>query len=520
MTSTFHSLETAKRSLFTQSIALNTTGHNIANANTEGYSRQTVKMSAARPLEAYGINRSVNPGQLGTGVEVKSIERIREKFLDEQFRNENKSLGAWNIQYDALQKLEAMINEPSDTGISSLVNDFWKSWSDLSKDPENITNRKIVKETTLALTDALNHTSKKLNDLRTDLTRNVEVNASSMNSMLSSIADLNAQISRIESLGDNANDLRDQRDLITDQLSKLVNVEVAELEDGYQITMGGQVLVTGETPTAITPDLLQNAFTAGTLNNGEIYGMFYARENYVTDYQQQLDTFANTLATGDITITLPKGAILPEGTVLDGVTYSDANSNRTLGSDLTVTVKGINGLHQLGYNANSGSPVAGGAFFAASDGGGAITAGNITVSQDILDDPSLIATSLRTTGSGTSETVVRGNNGLALIMADLKDVKFTFGGGLTATSTIDDYFKAIVGQVGVQANEAKRQADTALVLTDQVESSRQSVSGVSLDEEMSNMLMFQHAYSAAARVMTTFDEMLDKLINGTGVVGR
>lgn len=517
MTSTFHSLETAKRSLFTQSIALNTTGHNIANANTDGYSRQTVKMSAARPLEAYGINRSVNPGQLGTGVEVKSIERIREQFLDEQFRNENKSLGAWNIQYDTLDKLQAIINEPSDTGISSLINKFWSAWSDLSKDPENITNRKIVKETTLALTDALNHTSKQLSDLNGDLTRNVEVNASSMNSMLSSIADLNNQITRIESLGDNANDLRDQRDLLTDQLSKLVNIEVTNLPEGYQISMGGQVLVAGSTPTPITGDLLQNAYAAGTLNNGEVFGMILSRDKYVADYQSQLDQFANSLVNGDIQVTLPKGTILPEGTVLDGVTYQ--GSTRTLGSDLTVTVKGINGLHKLGYNANDGTPVAGGDFFAAA-GGGALTAGNITLSQAIIDDPSLIATSLKTSGAGTSETVIKGNNGLALLMADLKDVKFTFSTGTTATSTIDDYFKAIVGQVGVQANEAKRQADNALVLTDQVNSNRLSVSGVSLDEEMSNMLMFQHAYSAAARFMTTFDEMLDKLINGTGTVGR
>ncbi len=517
MTSTFHSLETAKRSLFTQSIALNTTGHNIANANTDGYSRQTVKMSAARPLEAYGINRSVTPGQLGTGVEVNSIERIREQFLDEQFRNENKSLGAWNIQYDTLDKLQTIINEPSDTGISSLINKFWSAWSDLSKDPENITNRKIVKETTLALTDALNHTSKQLSDLNSDLTRNVEVDASNMNSMLSSIADLNNQISRIESLGDNANDLRDQRDLLTDQLSKLVNVEVTELPDGYQISMGGQVLVTGATPTPVSADLLQNAYAAGTLNNGEVFGMILSRDKYVSDYQSQLDQFANSLVNGDITVTIPKGTILPENTVLDGITYQGAT--RTLGADLTVTVKGINGLHKLGYNANDGTPVAGGEFFAA-NGGGTLTAGNITLSQAIIDDPSLIATSFKTSGAGTSETVIKGNNGLALLMADLKDVKFTFGTGTTATSTIDDYFKAIVGQVGVQANEAKRQADNALVLTDQVNSNRLSVSGVSLDEEMSNMLMFQHAYSAAARFMTTFDEMLDKLINGTGTVGR
>lgn len=517
MTSTFHSLETAKRSLFTQTIALNTTGHNIANANTQGYSRQTVKMSAALPMEPFGINRSVTPGQLGTGVEVKSIERIREQFLDEQFRNENKSLGAWEIQYDTLDKLQTIINEPSNTGISSLINKFWSAWSDLSKDPENITNRKIVKETTLALTDALNHTSKQLSDLNADLTRNVEVNASSMNTMLSSIADLNNQIARIETFGDNANDLRDQRDLLTDQLSKLANLEVTELPDGYQITMGGQVLVTGGTTTPVTSQLLQTAYDAGTLNNGEVYGMILSRDRYVADYQSQLDQFANTLVNGDITITIPKGAILPEGTVLGNATYTGAS--RTLTADLTVTIQGINGLHKLGYSANSGSPIAGGDFFAAK-GGGTITAGNITLSQDLLNDPSLLASSLRTTGSGATETVVKGNNGLALLMADLKDVKFTFSGSLTATSTIDDYFKAIVGQVGVQANEAKRQADNALILTDQVNSNRQSVSGVSLDEEMTNMLMYQHAYTAAARFMTTFDEMLNKLINGTGIVGR
>ncbi|GJM82092.1 hypothetical protein HMSSN139_45880 [Paenibacillus sp. HMSSN-139] len=368
------------------------------------------------------------------------------------------------------------------------------------------------------MTDALNHTSKQLSDLNSDLTNNVAVNASDMNSILSSIADLNRQITRIESLGDKANDLRDQRDLLTDQLSNLVNVEVTELPEGYQITMGGQVLVAGETPTPITADYLQNAYAAGTLNNGEIYGMIYSRDTYVRDYQNQLDQFANTLVNGDITVTIPAGSILPEGTVIGTQTFS--GPTRTLATDLTVTIKGINALHKLGYSANDGTPVPGGDFFAAKDGGTTITAGNITMSQAILDDPSLIATSMRTTGSGTTETVVKGNNGLALIMADLKDVKFTFGGGQTATSTIDDYFKAIVGQVGVQANEAKRQADNALILTDQVNAKRQSVSGVSLDEEMSNMMMFQHAYSAAARFMTTFDEVLNKLINGTGVVGR
>ncbi|MDT3428014.1 flagellar hook-associated protein 1 FlgK [Paenibacillus forsythiae] len=517
MTSTFHSIETARRSLFTQTAALNTTGHNIANANTEGYSRQKINMTTSLPIEAYGLNHSTVPGQLGTGVEFSSIERVRERFLDEQFRNENKSLGSWNVQYDTLDKLQTIINEPSDTGISTLVNSFWKSWSDLSKDPESITNRKIVKETTLALTDALNHTSKQLSDLSSDLTSNIEVNVSKMNTILTSIADLNYQINRIERLGDKANDLRDQRDLLTDELSKLANIQVTELSDGYQISMGGQILVTGQVITAATPETMETAFASGALNSGELYGTILSRDRYVSDYRQQLDQLANTLVNGKISLTIPAGAVLPEGTILNGVTYTGAS--RTLTSDLPVTLDGINALHKLGYALSNGAPLAGGDFFAASDGGN-ITAANITVSQDILDDPSLIATSFRTTGTGSDEKVVKGNNGLALLMADLKDTKFDFGDGLSSATTIDDYFKALVGQVGVQANEAKRQADNALILTSQVDSRRQSVSGVSLDEEMSNMIMFQHAYSAAARFMTTFDELLNKLINGTGVVGR
>lgn len=125
---------------------------------------------------------------------------------------------------------------------------------------------------------------------------------------------------------------------------------------------------------------------------------------------------------------------------------------------------------------------------------------------------------MRTTGTGANESVVLGNNSLALILSQLKDAKFDFGGSRPTTS--DDYFGAIVGQLGVQKQESERQAQNAQLLTEQVDLNRQSVSGVSLDEEMSNLIKFQHAYSASARFMTTYDELLNKLINSTGVVGR
>lgn len=520
MASTFHSIETAKRSLITQTAALNTTGHNVANANTPGYSRQVVNMTAADPIDAVAFYRTTAPGQLGTGVEFNSIIRIRESFLDGQFRNENTSLGGWTIRNSTLEKLETIMNEPSDTGIRTVLNNFWNSWSDLSQDPQDVTNRKIVKETTLALTDGLNQISLQLDALTSDLTNNVSLKTTEINSYLQSIADLNNNIVKVEQLGDNANDLRDQRDYAVDQLSKIAGVQITELDSGYQVTIAGQVAVTGAAVVPVTSDILENAYQAGTLTGGEVYGMIHSRDQYVADYRNQINQLANTLATGDIEITLPAGSVLPSGTVFNNVTYSDANNNRTLTSDLKVTVQGINGLHKLGYTLSGSTPTAGGDFFTTKDGSGTITAGNITLSKDIQNDPNNIATSMRTTGTGTSESVVLGNNSLALALAGLKDAKFDFGSALSKPTTVDDFFGAIVGQLGVQTQEANRQAQNAQLLTEQVDLNRQSVSGVSLDEEMSNLIKFQHAYSAAARFMTAYDELLNKLINSTGVVGR
>jgi len=519
MRSTFHGLETAKRSLFTQQTALHTTGHNIANANTVGYSRQVVNMVASRPMEAVGMSRSQVPGQLGTGVEFSSITRIRERFLDDQYRNENKSLGSWTIQKDTLEKLEAIMNEPSETGLRSVIDNFWKAWSDLSKDPENITSRKIVRETAIALADAFNLTAKQLNDLSNDLTENIAVKTTEINSIVSAIANLNWQIQRLEGLGNNANDLRDQRDLLTDQLSRIVNITVQETPQGYTINMGNINLVDGQQAAVLTADALEDAFASGDLNSGEIYGLIVSRDRYVADYKNQLDQMANAIANGPVTITIPAGTVLPEGTVLNGITYTGAN--RTLTSDLTVTVNGLNGLHRLGYTLES--PLSAGVdFFTAKPGYSTITAESFQLNPVIANDPTKIATSMRTEGTGADERVIKGNNQLALLISQLRETPFTFTGpgSVISSGTIDDYFRSVVGQLGVQAQEANRQADNQQIILNQVEMRRQSVSSVSLDEEMANLIRFQHAYNAAARNMTAIDEMLDRIINGMGIVGR
>ena len=529
MTSTFHSIETARRSLATQTAALNTTGHNIANANTEGYSRQTVKMQASRPIEAYGMNRSNAPGQLGTGVEVTSVNRIREQFLDSQYRGENSANGSWSIRSNTLEKLQAIINEPSETGIRTVLDNFWKSWSDLSKNPEDPTGRKIVVQTAQALTDGLNHMSRQIDSLENDLETSVGLKAQEINGYLSSISDLNKSITRIEGLGDNANDLRDQRDLLVDKLSKIININVVETDQGYNISMGAnQTLLVGAEPVAVNVDseFLNTAFDSGSLNSGEVYGMIYSGRNYITDYRNQLNQLANTIANGETEVTIPKGSNLPQGvtfsedveimlngtvsTLPAGQPFPDGAA---LNQDAKMIVNGFNGLHQLGYTmdgtANPGKP------FFVSDS----SAGTIQLNPEIAANPSLIATSLRVDGTGTDKHVVSGNNSLAILLAGMKDnvLKPTQGG---QEGTIGSLFNSMVGQLGVEAQDVMRQVDNSTTLVEQVDNFRQSVSGVSLDEEMSNMIMFQHAYGASARFMTTFDQLLDKLINSTGVVGR
>ncbi|UNK18073.1 flagellar hook-associated protein FlgK [Paenibacillus sp. N3/727] len=529
MRSTFHSLETAKRALFTQTAALGTTGHNIANANTVGYSRQVVKMQASLPMEAYGLSRSTIAGQMGTGVEFTSINRIREQFLDDQFRGENSSFGGWNIQADTLSKLEAIFTEPSDTGLRMVMDKFFSSWSDLSKNPEDPTARKIVVQTAQAFTDALNYMSGQLDNLDADLGKNVDVKAMEINTHLASIQDLNRSITRIESLGDDANDLRDQRDLLTDQLSKIINITVTEGENGYNISMGAQMLIEGDNdPVNVNAISLDNAFTTGDLKGGEVHGMLVSRKTFVADYKNQLNNLASTIVGGDVPVTIPSGSRIPDGSTFDvdiEVSVNGAVSTVTAGQQVpadavlakeaTVTVKGLNGLHQLGYTmdgtTNPGLP-----FFMMSIGENNKL--NINLNPEIAADPSKIATSMRIEGTGTAEKVVKGNNTLALLIAGLNVAKFSDAGG--TKGTIASFFSSMVGQLGIQAQEANRQTDNAYTLVTQVEGRRQSVSGVSLDEEMTNMIKFQHAYSASARFMTTFDQVLDKLINSTGVVGR
>src|SRR5690625_2581329 len=228
--STFHGLEMAKKALFAQQGALHTTGHNIANANTDGYSRQRVNFNTTTPFPVPSRVQPQIAGQLGTGVEIGSVQRIRDQFLDAQYRTENSKLGYWEATSTALRRMENLLNEPTEQGLAEVMNLFWQSLNDLAVNPDNTGARSVVAQRGLAVAETFNYLSKNLKSIQADLKSQIDVMAgdtdSQINSLLRQINDINEQVQKIEPHGYVANDLYDRRDVLIDELSKLVNIKV------------------------------------------------------------------------------------------------------------------------------------------------------------------------------------------------------------------------------------------------------------------------------------------------------
>ena len=224
--STFMGLETNKRGLFTQQSALYTTGHNISNANTLGYSRQRVNMQATAGFPGTGLNAGTMPGFLGTGVEAGSIQRIRDSFVDQQFRQESNKLGYWESRSQAISQMEDVLNEPSAFGLSKSLSEFWQSLQDLTVNPENGGARAVVVQRGIAVADSFNYMHKSLTEIQTNLGTEIGVATGDVNSILKQISELNNQIQQVEPNGYMPNDLYDARDTLLDELSTFFPIEM------------------------------------------------------------------------------------------------------------------------------------------------------------------------------------------------------------------------------------------------------------------------------------------------------
>ena len=475
MSSTFHGLETAKRALHSQQAGLYTTGNNVANANTPGYTRQRINMQATEAYPSASMNRPRIPGQIGTGVTAGEVHRVRESFLDGQFRKESAKLGYYGTTSEALSRLEDLLNETGkdSTGISKVLGEFWQSLQDLSTHPENDGAREVVLQRGHAVADTFNYIYENIQTYREDLGLQMNTDKEAINSILKNIDALNKRIAEVEPLGFVPNNLYDERDLLVDELSKFMDIQVIKedshtnptgaMEGIYKIMVGDIEVVnqSGYKELDITTDGDPEIVTGLTFGGESVsienipqgrlkslienYGYGSEDHDSYLKIMEQLDELANQFA------------------------------------------KSINEAHQAGKTKDGSD---GGLFF--TEGAGAKGIKMLLENTDAL---------------AASKSGAVGESEQALEMADsFKDV-------------ISNYQK-IIGKLGVDAQYAKRQKANAATLQASVDEKRLSVSTVSLDEEIMNMIKFQHAYNAAARNITVVDEMLDKIINGMGVVGR
>ena len=232
MASTFMGLETSKRGLTTQQSALYTIGHNIANANSLGYTRQRVNLEASKGYPATGLNAATGVGQIGTGVQAGSVQRVRDQFIDRQYRQETSKLGYWDARSTAISQMEDIMAEPSDYGLNESLNQFWSSLQDLNTSPESEATRKVVVQKGIAIAESFNYISSQLTQIQDNIASEIGVLSSDSNSILKQIASINEQIQTIEPNGYMPNDLYDARDVLIDELAAYYPIDVSYKKTG------------------------------------------------------------------------------------------------------------------------------------------------------------------------------------------------------------------------------------------------------------------------------------------------
>jgi flagellar hook-associated protein 1 FlgK len=478
MGSTFGNLETGIRGLRAHQIALQVTGQNVTNADTSGYSRQVPIMQTTDPYTYPSLYNSNGVGQLGTGVEVDRILRMRDDFIDLQLRNENAMKGKWGLRQNTLEQLEVLINEPSDSSISSRLNRFWSSLNELSTRSEDSSVRAAVNEDAIVFTQSIRHTHQQLSDLKKDLNEQLSVYAGKVNTLAKQIAELNSVIGKVKGSKQEPNDLIDQRERLIQELSGLTNITIStDKNSRYNIAISGAILVAGDTYSQLKvvkntdkqgmDDLLwvENGLPA-VITNGEIKGLLETRDVDVQYYIDSLNQFASVL------------------------------------------MKRFNEVHQSGYGLDNSSQKA---FFTGTD------ASDIDVNPVIAMDLNLIAASGNTGSSEQLPHGAPGNSENARKLANVikRDLLMN-----EHCVTLTEYYNGLIAKLGIDSEKAKATSQNQDTLISYLKDRQESVAGVSMDEELSNMIKFQNAYNASTRYITTIDEMLEKLINGTGVVGR
>ncbi len=445
--------EISRKSLATYQRALSVTSNNIANAQNENYSRQKTNLQAETP-------EYINGFEIGNGVSITDVNRVRNEILDRQIRKYNEYRENTNSRNTTLSSVESLFTEPSDLGLSNLIESFFNTWEELSMDPSSIPLRNDVINSAEQMSNKIYSIYEGLSTIRTDLNSEAEDNVETLNRYLTELHEVNKQIYQAYISETSANTLLDKRDELLKEISSLVNVNTTiNTDNTVSLSIGGVHVVDKTTLTELSVEetasgnytklsIIANGDTTLSVRGGKLYGIIDNFNNVIPDYMDKIDTLANSI------------------------------------------MQKVNSIHSTMFTIDS-APETGINFF--SD----YSAGSLKINFDILQDPRKIAVS-----SDGSE----GNNEGALAIADLADSDSING------QTFLEAYSDLVNQISNAKSLNEQQTSTFDLVLQQLNSQFNEESGVSVDEEMVNVLTYQRSYDAAAKLIKVADEILQTLL--------
>jgi flagellar hook-associated protein 1 len=463
MSSTFFGLETAKRGILAQQFAEDTVSHNIVNANTPGYTRQTVALVTTDPFPEPSYNRESMVGQIGTGVQASAVTDARDNMLESRIKESNWNQSGSTTLSTQLSQLESIFNEPSGPSIGDSINNYWNALNDVSNNPDSGASRANLINVTDSLTADFKNLNTNLDTMSSEIDQTLTTNVQSINNISSQINNVNMEIFKAQTLGLTPNDLMDQRNTLLNQLSQYTNFQTTTMPSGMvKVEISGHTLV-GENyvvkMNAVTDAANKNHIKAvfadngadAVITGGSMKALTDVRDTYITSYKASVDQMAQSL------------------------------------------ISGMNSLQSAGYAINGAAPT--GIDFFSGTG-----MADIDLNPAIRADATLIA------ASSTANSTGDGSN--ALKMADLKDASIMDGG----TLTINEHYSNLISKIGSDSNSASSDSKIYSALAANLTTQRQSQSGVSLDEEMTDLIKYQHAFEANTKVMKVQDELLQTII--------
>ncbi len=459
-------MDMGKRSMMNSQTALQTVAHNIANRTTEGYTRQRVDQVTNVPIQEGRL-------QIGQGARAAQISRINNSFVDSQVQKESSQMSYLNSQTEHIGQVEQVFNEQQNKGLNQYISDFFNSFRELSNNPESVTTRTMVKESTIAMIKDFKRINTELGKVQAGVDDKIRSQAEEINGMAQEVATLNDKIVQVELQGIPANDQRDRRDLLVKKLNEKIDIKVAEGDKGAITisTAGDAILVSGF-----------DAMKLRTYRDGNT-----GRMNLF--YQQSEDhppvEITNRIRGGDL-----GGAIQVRDQLVPQMKRK--MDELALHIQEEVNKAHLNGFDRLGREAS---------FFFEPLSTAEDASSHLNLSQMINDDVNRIASAAQP-GSPGDNTVAN-----VISMVQYKELMDN------GTSTMDDFYKSQVGQIGVIASRAIKSKEAQEGILQQANNLRESISGVSLDEEATKMIEYQKAFDASARLIKTADEMFDTVLN-------